>query len=246
MAEHPLATLMRELAPAQGPPDPDGVFAAAVTRRGHNLEAGTPDAHHHEPLEWLGDRILGAIVAAELWRRFPHAAPGRLDLARDALTSAEALAPIARELRLLDAIEMSAGEREQAQVEGDKPLSDHVEALVGAAFLTHGWAYAQAFVLRLLDGRFPDALAEEGARQAGASGSQAMTALNAIVQQRFKRSIPRSDWDVQRVGGEDNAPIHVATVVLPDGSEHSSDPVTGPKKDAKAAAAVVALTHLRG
>jgi ribonuclease-3 len=246
MPDHPLVNLLRDIEPFRGPLDPDALFRAALTRRGHNQEAGTPDAPDHEPLEWLGDRILGAVVAAELWRRFPHAAPGRLDLARDALTSAEVLAEVGRELRLLDIISMTVGEREQRQVEGDKPLSDHVEALVVAAFLTHGWPYAQAFVARLLDGRFPDALPEETARADGETGSQAMTALNAIVQRRFKCSIPKADWDVRRVGGEDNAPVHAATVRLPDGTEHDSGAILGSKKKAKAAAAEAALLHLRG
>ncbi|MFT5585829.1 MAG: ribonuclease-3 [Cognaticolwellia sp.] len=220
-------------------------FAAALSRRAWNLENGQPNAPHHESLEWLGDRILGALVATELWRRFPGAEPGRLDLSRDSLTSASALAEVGRELDLLSIIRMGKGEKLQGQVDKDKAISDHVEAIIGAVFLVEGWEGANALVIRLLSGRFPDGLPKKGTRLEGETGSKAMTALSSLVQRKFKRNLAAGDWKVERLGGPDNAPLHVASVTLPDKTTHDGPSVTGPKKMAKAQAAIVALDYLR-
>ena len=219
-------------------------FEIALTRRAFNDESGVPRAAHHESMEWLGDRILGAIVAQELWARFPHAEPGRLDLARDDLTSEGPLAEIAGELELLSAIQMSAGEAKQGQVKPPGPLSDHVEALVAAAFLCGGWPGATAFVGLILRERYPAMLPESAERSRNTQGSGAMTALNARVQARWHENIPREGWSVNKVGGTDNAPIHQATVHLPDGEAFTGEALGGKKAAAKASAARAALVYL--
>ncbi|MFT6819473.1 MAG: ribonuclease-3 [Myxococcota bacterium] len=221
-------------------------FATALTRRAWNEEAGIPDGKNHESMEWLGDRILGAIVAEYLWSHFPHSEPGQYDLARDSLTSETPLAEIARELNLLPSIRMGRGERSQGQVSNDKAQSDHVEALVAAAFLAGGWPGAKAFVLNLLASRLPEHLPKKGTRQQGETGSQAMTALNARVQERWRTNIPSSSWKVSRVGGTDSQPEHQATVHLPDASQHVGAAISGKKQKAKASAAEAALKYLDG
>lgn len=223
----------------------DSYLQAALTRRAWNEEQKTGAAPDHESLEWLGDRVLGALVAHELWLRFSEAAPGRLDLARDALTSAGVLADVARDLDLLSDIRMGLGERSQRQVEGDKALSDHVEAIIAAVFLSKGWNGARALVLRLLGSRFPSELPAQTERLDGVDGSQAMTALSGLVQRKFRENLAKSAWDVRRVGGTDNATEHRASVTLPDGTQHTGATVLGTKDQAKASAAAVALEHLR-
>ena len=243
--KHPLAALLQGLDLDVKKLDEDGHLSADLTRRAWNEEHGAFGAEHHESLEWLGDRILGAVVAQELWTRFPHADPGRMDLARDALTSAEALADVARGLDFLALIRMGTGERAQQQVAGDKALSDHLEAVIGAVFLSAGWPGASRFVSALLAARIPTALPSADRRAEGSRGSEAMTALSALVQRLFKTSIAKNHWQVERVGGPDNAPIHVVSVTLPDGSVHTGEPVSGKKAAAKASAAVEALVYLR-
>ncbi len=244
MLPPPLLSIYIELEPLWTAPDPRTLFETALTRRAWNLERGEPDAPHHESMEWLGDRVLGAVVAQLLWARFPHALPGCLDLARDQLTSAGPLSAIAQELQLTQAIRMGVGERAQGQVESDKARSDHLESLVAAAFLAGGWPGASAFVERILGGLLPAVLPSAEARLSETSGAQAMTALNARVQQIWRQSIPRDGWVVERLGGPDNDPTHQATVTLPDKSSHVGAVVRGPKAVAKASAALVALEHL--
>lgn len=221
------------------------LLAAGLTRRAWLLENRGGQGHHHEPLEWLGDRMLGAVVAAELWRRFPHAAPGRLDLARDALTSERPLAMIARELDLQSNINMGRGEAMQGQVSSDSVLSDHVEAFIGAAFLVAGWAGVQALVHHLLRDRWPAALPAEDARAHQAPGRSPRTALNEVVQARFRANIPKDDWQDTRLSAANEPPVFQSSVTLPDGSVHQGVPVQGKIKDARSSAAEVALAYLR-
>ncbi len=220
------------------------LFEAALTRRAWNLEQGTPDGHHHEPLEWLGDRVLGSIVATELWTRFPFAEPGRLDIARDTLTSERPLAVVARRLHLSQAVRMGEGEHLQGQVRKNKPLSDHVEALVGAAYLAGGWSAATTLVLSMLSDRFPDTLPPPSARMSGDHDGAALTALSQTVQRTWRANLSKESWSVERVGGGDHQPEYVATVSLPDGSQHTGEPCLGGKGPAKASAARAALAHI--
>jgi ribonuclease-3 len=226
-------------------PDARSFFEAALTRSAYNLERGTPGAPHHESLEWLGDRILAAIVAKRLWARFPYAAPGRFDLARDELTSAAPLAEAGRAIGILDCIRMGDGERGQGQVERDKKVSDHVEALIGAAFVAGGWPGAEAWLDRVSLAVIPERLPEADARGTDGGGSSAMTVLNELVQQRWRMSTSKSDWLVEPEGGPDHAPRFRATLRLPNGVSYVGE-IAGTKAAARASAAAAALRALRG
>jgi len=207
----------------------------ALTRKAYNLENGRADAAHHESLEWLGDRMLDAVVAEELWRRQPGASEQELDARRKHLTSNQALDPIGRAFGLPDGLKTGAGEASNGQLSG-KAVADHVEALVGAAFLGGGYAGASALVHRLYKGQWDAADHAKG---------DAMSVLNELVQKRWKRSLSKNgDWAVVRVGGADNAPEHRATVTLPDDRRIQGDAVVGTKQEARMAAAAKALREL--
>ena len=222
-------------------------LVAALTRKAWNLEAGQSDAPDHESLEWLGDRILGAVVAQELWRRFPHAEPGKLDILRNELTSEPPLAEVAAELNLVAIIRMGVGERQQGQAQNARALSSHLEALLGAVFLTGGWSASVEVINLLLRDRYPEILPDEGHRGVAIDGSNAMTALYERVQKLWRKNLDSGAWAVEQFGGADKAPIHhQATVTLPDGTRWTGEMVHGTKSEAKASAARVALGHLSG
>lgn len=202
------------------------LFEAALTRRAWNLEQGTPDGHHHEPLEWLGDRVLGSIVATELWTRFPFAEPGRLDIARDTLTSERPLAVVARRLHLSQAVRMGEGEHLQGQVRKNKPLSDHVEALVGAAYLAGGWSAATTLVLSMLSDRFPDTLPPPSARMSGDHDGAALTALSQTVQRTWRANLSKESWSVERVGVATTSPSMWPPSACPTAANTPESPVS--------------------
>ncbi len=100
----------------------------------------------YERLEFLGDRVLGLVVAHLLMERFPDDAEGALTHRLVALVRRESLASVACGLGLADWLRTSASE---AGTRRPAILADCCEAVIGAVYLDGGFAAAQAFVARL-------------------------------------------------------------------------------------------------
>ncbi|RMD71217.1 MAG: ribonuclease III, partial [Gammaproteobacteria bacterium] len=83
-----------------------------------------------ERLEFLGDALLNAIVAIELFHRFPEASEGELSRLRSTLVRGETLAGIAERLALSSMLRLGRGERPRPSI-----LADALEALIGAIYL---------------------------------------------------------------------------------------------------------------
>ena len=94
--------------------------------------------HNNERLEFLGDSILGMIIADYLYQRFPHEKEGRLTRLRANLVKQDSLADIARRLKLGDYLSLGTGELKSGGFRRDSILADTVEALLGAIFLDSG------------------------------------------------------------------------------------------------------------
>jgi ribonuclease-3 len=103
----------------------------------------------NERLEFLGDAMLGAIVADELYRNWPDADEGTLTAQRVALVRSETLVRWARDLRLGDYLVLGNGER-VSDSPRDRILAGAFEALVGAVSIDQGIEAARAFVGRFL------------------------------------------------------------------------------------------------
>lgn len=103
---------------------------------------------HNERLEFLGDRVLGLVIADELLKRQPEAEEGSLARGLNALVRKEACVVVARELDLgamllMDASEAHAGGREKKSM-----LGDACEALIAAIYLDGDFEVARDFVLK--------------------------------------------------------------------------------------------------
>ncbi|MDF2420601.1 ribonuclease III [Trueperella pyogenes] len=120
---------------------------AALTHRSWAYEH---DGEHLERLEFLGDSILGAVVAAYIFARSPELDEGDMSKIKAAAVSERSLAQIARRLRLGDFIKLGRGEEMSGGRDKDSILADTVEALIGATFLTHGVEVTNDVVLRHL------------------------------------------------------------------------------------------------
>lgn len=94
--------------------------------------------HNNERLEFLGDSILGMLVAEYLYQHFPQEKEGRLTRLRATLVKQDSLAEIARHLRLGDYLLLGAGELKSGGFRRDSILADTVEAILGAIFLDSG------------------------------------------------------------------------------------------------------------
>jgi ribonuclease-3 len=112
----------------------------------HPSAAG-PGAPSYERLEFLGDRVVGLIIADLLFQRFPGEAEGALARRHAALVRRETLAEVAETLALGDHVIFARGEREAGT--GDNPaiLADAMEAVIGALYLDGGLAAARGFVV---------------------------------------------------------------------------------------------------
>lgn len=98
--------------------------------------AGKP---HNERLEFLGDGLVGVIVAELLYEHFPRASEGELTRLRAQLVRRESLAGLARVLELGDHLRLGGGELKSGGFRRDSILSDAFEALVAAIYLDAGW-----------------------------------------------------------------------------------------------------------
>ncbi|MBN1596173.1 ribonuclease III [candidate division FCPU426 bacterium] len=103
----------------------------------------------NERLEFLGDAVLGLVIAKELYQRLLQQDEGRLSKAKARLVSAETLAARARELHLGSALLLGRGEEQSGGRERDSLLANALEAVIGAVFLSESFHKAEAFVLSL-------------------------------------------------------------------------------------------------
>lgn len=128
--------------------DPD-VLVLALTHRSFAHEAGGIPTN--ERLEFLGDSVLGVVATEALYRRYPDLPEGELAKMRSAVVSQRALAEVARTLDLGSYILLGKGETRTGGADKDSILSDTVEAIIGAVYLSHGLEVARTFVHSLVD-----------------------------------------------------------------------------------------------
>ena len=93
---------------------------------------------NNERLEFLGDSLLGYVVAEILFEIFPQASEGELSRLRAMLVNKTTLAEIAREIDLKDFIQLGSGEKKSGGDNRDSILADAIEALIAAIYLDGG------------------------------------------------------------------------------------------------------------
>ena len=104
----------------------------------------------NERLEFLGDGLIGLVVAQELYQRYPDRAEGELTSMRSALVRGETLARVGSTLDLGRFLVMGKGEERNGGRDRASTLAAAFEALVGALFLDQGYEPARSFVLGAL------------------------------------------------------------------------------------------------
>jgi ribonuclease-3 len=100
----------------------------------------------YERLEFLGDRVLGLVVADLLLRRFPQESEGDLARRFAALVSRDPLVAVAQELGLGRFLDLARGEEESGGRDNPATLADSLESVLGALYLDGGFEAARAFV----------------------------------------------------------------------------------------------------
>lgn len=125
------------------------LLEAAWTHRSgaHELDLETD----YERLEFLGDSVLGLLVAEWLFRRFPELAEGDLARLKSRLVAADALAAYAVFLDLGSELFLGQGEERSGGREKQSLLADSMEAVFAAVYLDAGLGAARRAVLRFLE-----------------------------------------------------------------------------------------------
>ncbi len=150
--------------------------------------------HNNERLEFLGDSILGFVVAEALYHDLPQASEGDLSRMRASLVKRETLASLARDLSLGDYLRLGSGELKSGGFRRDSTLADALEALFGAIFLDAGYPASRACILRLLQRRLEDL-------PAAASLKDPKTLLQEFLQ---SRSLSLPEYHVVDSQGKDH------------------------------------------
>lgn len=160
----------------------------ALTHR----SAGGPN---NERLEFLGDALIGFVVAETLVARLPEADEGTLSRMRATLVKRESLAELARSLALGDYLRLGAGELRTGGHNRDSILADALEAVLGAVYLDAGFETARAVAVNLFG-------ASLGQVSAAPAGKDPKTRLQELLQAR-RRPIP--EYQVLSIGGSQHA-----------------------------------------
>ncbi len=184
----------------------------------------------NERLEFLGDRVLGLVVAEMLYQRFRVEEEGDLGYRFTALVRREALARVARELDLGNHIVMSDGERETGGGEKEGVLANACEAVIAAIYLDGGFQPAEAFVKRY----WAELVIETPEPQ-----KDPKTALQEWAQAAGR---PLPAYNVVGRDGPDHAPTFTVEVTL--SGEKSAQGTGNAKRAAEQAAALALLERV--
>ncbi len=207
------------------------LYEALTHRSALNEHAGR-SARDNERLEFLGDAVLGLMVASLLLERFPHKREGDLSKLRASLVGEAPLARLARSLGLGNFIVMGKGERLTGGVDRTSLLADTFEALLAAIYLDGGVGAATGFVTEFFSPLLPDVVS-------CTVGSDFKTALQELAQARFG-TVP--EYRLVAVTGPPHDRRFTLSVFLRD--ELLGEGIGGSKKDAAQAAAHEALLRL--
>jgi len=194
---------------------------------GADKAAGKP-ARHNERLEFLGDRVLGLLVAQRLHQDFPAADEGELSSRLHAMVDKHACGRVGERLHVGDALRLSPGESKTGGRRKEGVVADAVEALLAAVFLDAGLDAARDM--------FDRAWAEELAAPAPRALNNPKSALQEWSQ---GRALSLPTYRVTGQTGSDHAPTFTVEVSI-DGVE----PLTAPgrsRQDAEKAAATAML-----
>lgn len=112
------------------------------------IHASAAGARSNERLEFLGDRVLGLVIAGELVSRFPNAAEGELAIRLNALVRKETCARIGDSVGLAAHLVLAPGERMRTGQARISLLGNACEAVIAALYLDGGLEAASHFILR--------------------------------------------------------------------------------------------------
>ena len=163
------------------------------------LTHSSAGAASNERLEFLGDAILGFVIAAQLYERYPEAPEGELSRMRASLVNQQSLADIAASVQLGELLILGPGELKSGGRSRTSILSDAVEAVLGAIYLDGGLEAARQTILQI----YGNMLQSTGQAE---RRKDAKTRLQEFLQ---SKSLALPVYEVLSIEGEDHCQTFV-------------------------------------
>jgi ribonuclease-3 len=210
-----------------------GLLEHAMThtsRANEDVSGGVTD---NESLEFLGDAVLGFVIADMLFREFPEFNEGQKSKVKASLVSTATLARQAERLVLGDHLLLGRGEEKTGGRRKQALLADGYEALIAAVYLDGGMEQARAFITR----EFAPLIAD--VRRHGLVGQDYKSALQEYLQSRDQ---PLPDYRLTGTIGPDHRKLFQVEVAV--NGEALAEATGASKKEAEQEAARLALAKL--
>ena len=169
-----------------------GLLKQALTHR-------SAAKQHNERLEFLGDAVLGMIIARELYDKFPQVPEGKLTRMRSTLVKGDTLAELARESDVGELMNLGPGELKSGGHRRSSIIADAMEAIIGAIYLEAGLEQTEQVVLHLWKSGINKLDPNEHPKDA-------KTRLQEFLQ---SRKLPLPVYEVVKITGKDHAQTFV-------------------------------------
>ena len=206
------------------------LYTDALTHGSHASKASKAAPRDYQRLEFLGDRVLGLVIAEQLFRQFAHEPEGALSARLNGLVTGAVCADVARQIGLPPLVRLGKQARDDGGRDSDNILGDVMEALIGALYLDAGLEAARALILSVWGDRIASV------RVAPKHPKSALMEWAAA----HKRKPPA--YAITGRDGPDHAPRFTVQVSI----LHAGEAVAsgGNKQEAEAAAAQLLLDQL--
>jgi ribonuclease III len=182
--------------------------------------------HNNEKIEFLGDRVLGLVIAKKLLELYPSEKEGILDKKFASLVNKKTCLEVATEINLEKFINTFNPRNKKVKIE-DKIIADACEALIGAIYLDKGFSVVEEFILNLWKKKIKESIITQ---------IDAKTKLQEFSLKKFKK-LPT--YKVISNTGPRHKPIFKIGVKLPDSKFYIAE--GNSKKDAEQNAAILCI-----
>lgn len=216
----------------------------ALTHSSHANEAGGNAAADNEPLEFLGDAVLGLVASKALFARYPQFTEGHLSKLKAHLVSAKHLIQVAKRIGLGEHLRLGRGEERTGGRQKSALLVDALEAVIAAMYLDCGFDTAERFILKEIVEPELKVIDEDPLRAIEVSDQK-----SALQEWLTATGLPPAAYQVVQEEGPDHRKVFTVELRValgPEGADVHTSRAQGPtKKKAEQAAAADALRLLK-
>ena len=201
----------------------------ALFERAHTHSSATRDSY--ERLEFLGDRVIGLVMAHWLYERFPNEPEGKLSRRYNDLVARPMCGEVGRELGLPALIRLGKQAREDGANWSDNVVGDVVEALVGALLLDGGLDVADRFIRRAWGGYVES------------QGRAPKHPKSALQEFAAAKNLAAPEYELERKSGAHHSPRFTVRVSVKGLGEATGEGLS--KQEAETAAAAALLDQAK-